>query len=118
MPASVFTCSEFTTFQLLHVADYIVTDYSGLSLEASMLSKPVYIYAYDYEEYSQDPGLNVDLEKELKPYFFKDVKEVSKKLKQAYKMEILLNYQKKYIKEKKDVTDKLVNIIIKKGGLE
>ncbi len=55
----------FSTYKLLQIADHIITDYSALLLEASLVDKPVYLYVYDIDSYEESRGLNIDLLKEL-----------------------------------------------------
>ncbi len=52
--------TEMTTQEAIRAADVIITDYSGVAAEASLLSKPVFFYVPDIEEYSGDCGLNID----------------------------------------------------------
>ena len=56
----------FNSLDMLRISDYVITDYSAISVEASVLSKRVLLYLYDYEEYNHDNGINIDLFKELK----------------------------------------------------
>lgn len=57
--------SKYSTFELLKVADYVITDYSAIAFEAATLNKPVFFYIYDVEEYQNNRGLNIDLAKEM-----------------------------------------------------
>ena len=50
---------------LLCVADYVISDYSTIIYEAGLLDVPVYLYAYDWEAYSQERGLTIDLERDV-----------------------------------------------------
>ena len=50
--------SDFTGMDLLHVADYIITDYSAIVYEASIVEKPIYFYTYDYDKYMDDKELD------------------------------------------------------------
>lgn len=43
------------------MADYVVTDYSAITIEAAALEKQIYFYVYDYEQYCESNGLNLDL---------------------------------------------------------
>ena len=52
---------KYNTFDLLRIADYIITDYSAVAFEASILNKPIYFYVYDIEDYKKTRGLNIDL---------------------------------------------------------
>lgn len=44
--------------ELMTMADLIITDYSSLAIEASLLNKPVLFYVYDEAEYDRERGLN------------------------------------------------------------
>ena len=112
----VYDCREFSTLQLLSVADYVITDYSGISLEAASLKKPVYIYGYDFEDYQKDPGMNYDLKKEFGKYFFEDAHALYECIAhEKYDKQVVIDYFNKYVVQTQDVTQKLVDLIIEKG---
>lgn len=112
----VYECKEFSTLQLLSIADYVITDYSGISLKAAVLKKPVYIYGYDFKDYEKDPGMNYDLKNEFGKYFFTDAKELYHCLThEKYDKKVVNAYLNKYVEETQDVTQKMVDIIIEKG---
>ncbi|GGG90060.1 CDP-glycerol glycerophosphotransferase family protein [Staphylococcus pragensis] len=50
--------SEISTSELMIMADVIISDYSSLPIEASLLNKPVIFYVYDEEKYEKVRGLN------------------------------------------------------------
>ncbi len=52
---------EFSTYDLMKLADDIITDYSACSVEGALLHKPLWFYVPDYEKYKQEQGLNVEL---------------------------------------------------------
>lgn len=54
---------------LMIMADIIITDYSSLAIEASLLNKPTIFYVYDETDYDNDRGLN---------QFFKNIPETYK----------------------------------------
>ena len=112
---NVYLCNEFSTLQLLSVANYVITDYSGLSLEASVLNKQIYIFAYDYDDYKKNPGINIDLKKEFKKYFFTDIDDLYNSIGNRYNKKIIRDYCNKYIEIQKDVTNKLVDEIVVRG---
>lgn len=113
----VYTCSEFSTLQLLSVTQYLITDYSGVLLEASALNIPIYIYAYDLKEYSKMPGINIDLNKEFPGYVFNKAKKLFDNLdKEKYDMDIVKKFKKKYIiNSNGTITKNLVEFIIERG---
>ena len=53
------------TIDLLHLADYVVTDYSTVAFEAGYAERRVLFYVPDIEEYRSSPGLNIDPLEEL-----------------------------------------------------
>lgn len=56
---------DFSTYDLMKLADGVITDYSACGIEASLLDKPLWFYVPDYEDYRREQGLNIDLEAEL-----------------------------------------------------
>lgn len=48
---------------LLLVSDVLITDYSSIVFDFSLLKKPFICYCYDYEEYKSDRGFYFDPEK-------------------------------------------------------
>ncbi len=52
--------TEMTIQEAIRAADIIVTDYSGVSAEASIMGKPVYFYTPDMEAYAGKGGMNID----------------------------------------------------------
>ena len=49
-------CSDNS--ELMIMADIIISDYSSLPIEASLLDKPTLFYVYDEEKYDKIRGLN------------------------------------------------------------
>jgi len=43
--------------ELLLITDILITDYSSIPMEYSILKKPILFYIYDYESYKQERGL-------------------------------------------------------------
>ena len=119
LPSEVYTCNDFKTIDLIPVCDYLITDYSAVSIEASVLNKPIFIYAYDLDSYSKDPGLNIDLEKEFPGYVFKDSQTLFKTLKKdKYDMKIVEKFKNKYVpKTDGKVTLEIAKFILKEGGI-
>lgn len=114
--SNIYFCDEFTTLQLLSIVNFVITDYSGVSFEASVLKKPIYIYAYDYQMYSQNPGINIDLKEEWGKYFFEDIDELYDCLNASkYDKTVVDKFSRKYIPDTHNVTQKLVDEIIEKG---
>lgn len=92
----ILTCDDFSSLELLTIADYLITDYSAISIEAAVLNIPIILYLYDYDEYLHNNGLNIDLFEELSPYVYKDYKKVIEALENKYNKKIILKFKNKY----------------------
>ena len=90
--------SKYSTYDLIKIADYIITDYSILSVEASILNKPIFLYLYDLDDYNKNRGLNIDLPKELKTFTTKHFSDIMSKIEnEDYNMEEIKRFRNKYI---------------------
>lgn len=109
----VLTCDKFSALDLISISDYIITDYSGIAIEAAILDKKTLYYVFDYEEYKKNNGLNIDLFKEMPGCVFRDAKSIVKKIeKDDYNMNTLINYKNKYIDvQDGSSTKKIVDLV-------
>ncbi len=115
----VMSCPEFSSIELLCIADYIITDYSAISIEASILDKPIYFYLYDYIEYEEKNGVNVDLNKEMPGCVFKKSDELIRAIKkEKYDMSLLTKFRNKYITNQTGNSAKLLAQLIIYDKLE
>lgn len=71
---------KYTSYDALAAADYIITDYSAIAIEASVLNKPIYFYLYDHKKYIKGRGLNIDLFKEMKDSTFSNANDLVKNI--------------------------------------
>ncbi len=76
VPEKYIAKGNFSTYDLMKFADYIITDYSATAIEASLLQKPLFLYVYDIDTYNETRGLNVQLTQELKESTFKEIKDI------------------------------------------
>lgn len=56
---------SFSSFDMLFVSDIIISDYSCIMYEAAVLKKPIYLYAYDYDEYMETRDIYMDFDAEV-----------------------------------------------------
>ena len=90
--------SKYNTFELLKISDYIITDYSAVAFEATILNKKVFFYLYDLEKYEIMRGLNINLQEEMKSVTFKDIKNIIDMIeKKEYPYEEYEKFKEKYI---------------------
>ena len=107
---------EFSSFDWLAVADVIISDYSSLVIEATLADKPLFIYAYDLEDYEENTGLNIDFDSEpVAPYVFRDTAMLAEAIDNVsgYDMGLLRAFRERYIDiETDDCTGALADFIL------
>ena len=115
IPSEYTFDNQYTTYDLIKIADYIITDYSILSIEASILNKPIFLYLYDMENYNQNRGLNIDLYNELKTFTSKNFSDIMRKIENDdYNINEIEKYKNKYIEvNPKNTTAKLADFVLK-----
>jgi len=89
---------KFTSYELLDVADIIITDYSSLAIETALLNKPIYFYNYDLEEYEETTGLNFKYEEEkIGKYMTTKSEKLLELLEEDYDYSALEDFRNRYI---------------------
>ena len=89
---------DIPTYDWLAAADIVISDYSSFVVESTLADVPLYIYAYDLEDYAENTGLNIDFGSEpVAPYVFRDAKELASALDRDYDMEALHAFRDRYI---------------------
>lgn len=106
---------NWKTMDLISVCDCIITDYSAIALEAAVLNKRTYYWAYDYEEYLANNGLNINLHEAAPGHVYADVKELLSAIDEGrYDQDVLDAYRKKYLPEDLGMsTKKICDLIMK-----
>ena len=104
---------EMSSFDLLGVADIIISDYSSMVVEATLADKPLYLYTYDIDQYSETTGLNMDFDAEaIGKYVFRDAAELAKSMAEPYDMAALRAFRDKYIEvDTENCTGQLADFI-------
>lgn len=104
---------EFSTYDLMKLADGIITDYSACAFEASLLSKPLWFYIPDYEAYKEEQGLNTDMPKFLPNACFTDENELLKSVKSGeYDLNALDGFSRTFVENRgNNNTNKLAKFI-------
>lgn len=105
--------SGFTGLMLLHIADYIITDYSAIVYEASIINKPIYFYCFDYDDYKDNRGMYIDYKKEMPGLISKNICDILKEIDLGkYNVKKSQDFCHKYIDNLENCTQKLVEFII------
>lgn len=56
---------QYSSFDMLFASDIVISDYSCIMYEAAVLNKPIYLYAYDYDEYMRTRDIYMDYKQEV-----------------------------------------------------
>lgn len=88
----------FNSRDMLMIADYIISDYSAIVYEASLLNKPLYFYTYDYDEYVETRNFYTDFRKELPGLISDDSKKIVEAIEDDdYSLNKIQCFSRKYI---------------------
>ena len=103
--------NEFSTFQMISVADKFISDYSCVVYEAGVKNIPLYFYNYDMENYENVRSLTIDYNV-LPGYKAKNAKELIESLSMPYDYDYLKSYINKYIENTENCAKKMAEDII------
>ncbi|MCQ2551221.1 MAG: CDP-glycerol glycerophosphotransferase family protein [Clostridia bacterium] len=114
---NVYSCPEFKAVDLLSTADYLITDYSAIAIEGAILNTKTYYYLYDYQEYRDKNGMNIDIFTEMPGCAFREASELMAALKGEYSQKALDRYREKFLPEELGTsTKKLAQLVMKELG--
>lgn len=109
---NIINDKEFSTMDMLMVADYVISDYSCIIYEAAILGIPLYFYAFDLQKYLDTRGLTIDYEKELPGVVSKTIEPIINAIEKGeYNKEELQAFREKYIENIENTTEKIVTFI-------
>lgn len=105
---------DFSTYDMMKFADYIITDYSASAIEACVLNKPLFLYVYDLDNYMETRGLNINLTEELKTSTSKEFKNIMSIIENDnYDYKSLEAFRDKYVETHNiNNTESVCNLII------
>lgn len=109
----------FSSNDWLAKADIIISDYSSFVIESSLADKPLYIYAYDLEDYEVNTGLNINFGNEaIAPYVYRDAATLAEAIsKNDYDIAALHVFRDRYIDIDTDnCTSALADFIVSLAG--
>lgn len=106
---------EFSTFDVLKICDYVITDYSALMIDAAIINKKILLYVYDYEQYDKNNGVNVNLLEDFKSLTYKEAKPLMDVInKNKYDTKAFEAFKKLYTPHtQKTSTEETMNLIHK-----
>ncbi len=101
----------------MKVADIIITDYSACAFDAGVLMKPLYFYVPDYDEYSRERGLNINLKDEIPKAVFESSDELRDAIRSGeYDYNELYEFKSKYMEntgsDNAEILAKFISILV------
>lgn len=102
--------------ELIIISDILISDYSAILFDYSIVNKPMFCFAYDYEEYKKKRGLNLSLENEFPGGIINNENELISKIKSVNKQKLMNDIKKfrqKYLEYGKDSVNQCINILFK-----
>lgn len=89
---------KFDTMDWYPLCTKVITDYSGVAIEAAVAQRELYFYLPDRTNYSASQGLNMNFEKEsIRNYVCQDGRSFCDLLRAPYNKNALLKFLKKYV---------------------
>lgn len=110
----VIQAKEFSSFDMIFTADYVVSDYSCIIYEAAVRNIPLYFFNFDMDFYADGRGLAIDYENELPGITSKEAKVIADAIENIpYDMEELRRFSDKYVAPVDNATGNIVDFIWK-----
>lgn len=100
---------------LLLVTDILISDYSGILFDYSILGRPIMCFTYDYELYREKRGLYIDIREEL--YSVGDEESLINSICHMDKMKMCegtLRFRDKYVQEYGHASQNVIDLIYKR----
>lgn len=92
------THPDFSSFDLLFAADFVISDYSCIMYEAAIVGKPLFFYTYDYDEYMRTRDIYMDYAAEIPNAMYSDPFELAEAVaNEKYDMAKQEKFLKKYV---------------------
>lgn len=115
---NVYTADAFSTFDMLFVSDYVISDYSCVVYEAGILGLPLCFYTFDLGEYTQNRGFALDYEKEMPGVMSGDPKVIMKAIEEnRISIEEVTAFTDKYVEKSENVTEKIARFVLETGRI-
>jgi len=100
---------------LMLVSDILISDYSSIVFDYSVLEKPIFCYVYDYDKYTQIRGTYFDIRKELS--YAENEDELIHKIQDinwASEKDKVLKFKDKFVQQYGSASEKVLDIIYEK----
>lgn len=112
----VIVDENYDVIDLLTVADYVITDYSAVIFEASILEIPQFFYVYDIDNYKNNRGFFIDFHNEIPGFISRDAEEIIRAIENNnYDLKKIKRFKEKYISVLDRTSARKIITLIKVG---
>ena len=119
LSSDIVQAKEFTSFDMLFMADYVISDYSCIVYEAGVRNIPLYFYNFDMELYKDGRGFAIDYEHELPGVTSCNAGEIAAAIQRGdYDMDYLKQFVEKYVSPVENATSNIVDFIFQFMGAD
>lgn len=109
----VIIAQEFSTFDMIFVADYVISDYSCVVYEAAVRNIPLYFFAFDLEKYEKSRGLAIDYSAECPGPISPDARQIMDAIEsREYNWKALKLFADKYVQPTEHATEAMTDFIL------
>lgn len=109
----VINDKNFSSFEMLFIADYIISDYSCIIYEAAVLNIPLYFWTFDLKHYLDTRGLTFDFQKEVPGVVSENIEDIIQAIQIGeYNYNKLQEFRKKYVTNIENCTKQIVDFTI------
>lgn len=95
--ANVVVADEREGIELLAIADHLVTDYSAIVFEATLLNIPCYFWTFDRSEYANARGFIIDFDREAPGVLCDAARDIAEAVRSGKSAERSAAFASKYI---------------------
>lgn len=115
--AAVITAEEFTTFDMIFVSNYVISDYSCVVYEAAVRNIPLYFFCFDLDQYEGNRGLAIDYRGECPGVISEDGDVIMSAIESGdYDMDYLKTFTDKYVHPTKHAARDMAEFIVNAMG--
>lgn len=114
----VWKLEEYSTFDALFIADYVISDYSCVIYEAGILKLPLCFYVFDYDQYTEKRGFSISFENEVAGVISRNPSVIMNAIRNDdFDMGAIEGFVRKYVSDTENATARLTDFILEVGGI-
>lgn len=106
--------NSFSSFDMLFISDYVISDYSCFIYEAAFIEKPIFLYDFDLKDYMNSRDTYIDYNKDIPLFKSDNSKSILKAIEtNHYNISTIRKFKEKYIEYTEESAAKRISNFIK-----